>query len=346
MSPRAFTLLETLLAAALGAIIVVVAAGLMWSIQSTDRRLEVRYRQLAEIRGVRLTMERTFGSLLMSEQPIPNPPREQTTTTRWDHLKSLRRQSSEEIPPDRLRLGIVPGGVAPGLDVPLQRLEVVLSDPPVPSPRAQAAADAMVEQLLSASTSRRTSGRSETPADPRPQGSGKESTEGDSRRQASGEAERLAEQALPDEEADFAVRASRGAFELRPSLTDATGQSLELWWVPLARVGSRPDELDAAPVLDVPYRIARELRTMRWRVFRERQWSGDLAATWAEELPAYIEIELETTAGLTAKWLFEVGYARGPELRRRTIPSDPNAPARPTDPPDAPQAPPRAGGGK
>lgn len=346
MIPRAFTLLETLLAAALGSIVVLVAAGLMWSISATDRRLEVRYRQLAEIRGVRLTMERAFGSLLMSEQPIPNPPREQTNTLRWDHLKSLRQRGSEEIPPDRLRLGVSGGGVAPGLDVPLQRLEIVLTDPPVPSPKAQAAADAMVNQLLSASTSRRSSRRTPESGDAKAGGDDRNRREGDARTPGQGEADRLAEQAAQEEDADFAVRATRGAFELRPGMGDEVDSSLELWWVPLPRVGTSPDEVDAMSVLDEPYRIAKELRSMRWRVFRERVWHNELAATWSEELPAYIEVDVVTTGGLTANWLFEVGYARGPELRRRSTPADHNAPAVPTDSSGKPQTPPPAGGGK
>lgn len=341
MNQRAFTLLETLLAAALGSILVLVAAGLMWSIQSTDRRLEVRYRQLAELRGVRLTMERTLSSLLMSEQPVPSPPREQSNVSRWDYLKSLRLRESEEILPDRFRLRPGDSGVMPGVGVPVQRLEVVLTDPPVPSPKAQAAADAMVAQLLSASTSRRMSKKKERT----PTGEAGKASGADRRRVGDG----AIEPEPTDEEADFAVRATRGAFEVRPGiLREGEEPALELWWVPLPRVGSTFDEQETGGLLDDPYRLAKELRLIRWRVFREREWTEMLEATWAEELPAYIEMEIETTGGLKAKWLFEVGYARGPELRRRTPAPDPNAPATPVDESGRPGQTPRppAGGGK
>jgi hypothetical protein len=33
-------------------------------------------------------------------------------------------------------------------------------------------------------------------------------------------------------------------------------------------------------------------------------------------LPAYIEFQIQTSTGIRAEWMFEVGWAKGPEVRK------------------------------
>ena len=64
-----------------------------------------------------------------------------------------------------------------------------------------------------------------------------------------------------------------------------------------------------------PIVLAQGIRYFNVRVFRERQWTRMMEATYFQHLPAYVQVEVETTTGLWAKWLFEVGWLLGPETQ-------------------------------
>jgi hypothetical protein len=44
-----------------------------------------------------------------------------------------------------------------------------------------------------------------------------------------------------------------------------------------------------------------------------RQQLTELSATGLQDLPAYVEMKVSTASGLTANWMFEVGWTNGPE---------------------------------
>jgi hypothetical protein len=48
-------------------------------------------------------------------------------------------------------------------------------------------------------------------------------------------------------------------------------------------------------------------------VFHGREYHDEFAAEWADELPAYIELTMETADGLYAEWMFEIGWTSGGE---------------------------------
>lgn len=124
------------------------------------------------------------------------------------------------------------------------------------------------------------------------------------------------------------VRAFRGAFELRPmpvsqgDVDDARVQGVdveqawEMWWVPLPPrrdMDSTPSDYERAAAGE-PYLVASNLRFVKWMMFDDGEEKSAISSTWTAQLPAYIELSVETTAGLASKWMFEVDWGQGPEV--------------------------------
>ncbi|MEM9065424.1 MAG: prepilin-type N-terminal cleavage/methylation domain-containing protein [Planctomycetota bacterium] len=101
-------------------------------------------------------------------------------------------------------------------------------------------------------------------------------------------------------------RPIRGAFELRQ---EPSG----LWslvWRNLAVGGE--------PLRDVPEQtttLIEGLRSLEWLVFDDRRKQRNYSASRTADIPAYAECRLQTTAGHTALWLFEVVWQQGEEDR-------------------------------
>jgi hypothetical protein len=189
-----------------------------------------------------------------------------------------------------------------------QRIEIVLAESPVPSEITDAFAQARRIRLdadrrgMYRSTSAHAGSATEVIADPE----------------------------AADEEADYPdVRAFRGAFELRPrpapNAPAGTDQPRtprwELWWIPL------PTARDASAVRERfihgtgrdtagAFRVATDIEAFRARVFENRVWKDRYASLTSNQLPAYIEVDITMAAGISAHWLFEIGWAVGPEIRQ------------------------------
>lgn len=131
----------------------------------------------------------------------------------------------------------------------------------------------------------------------------------------------------------------RGAFEIRPMLTDANLEArrggnpvlYELWWSPLpaAKDTSKTSALSAnssAPTSTTiddprtveawgePVLLADNLVKCRWQFFSTGEKRSAHSAVWDKELPAYVEFEIQTKTGLYENWMFEIGWSKGPEL--------------------------------
>lgn len=131
----------------------------------------------------------------------------------------------------------------------------------------------------------------------------------------------------------------RGAFEIRPMLTDANLEArrggnpvlYELWWSPLpaAKDTSKTTALSAnssAPTTATiedprtveawgePVLLADNLVKCRWQFFSTGEKRSAHSAVWDKELPAYVEFEIQTKTGLYENWMFEIGWSKGPEL--------------------------------
>lgn len=103
--------------------------------------------------------------------------------------------------------------------------------------------------------------------------------------------------------------AVRGVLELRPERG-----AWALWWRPVNQFGepfrddfeSRRDEN--------ALRLAGGFNAFRWSIFHRNQRLPEFEATWSGDLPAYVELELSTTSGQYANWIFELGWTSAAEV--------------------------------
>jgi hypothetical protein len=271
---RGFTMVETLMAATLGAAVVVVCVGLFASMERTDRATSLRFDQTSALSRVHLVMRRTFGNVVMSDSsvrggPLGTAPAGTATAGTPETESAVRPRILLEKDSNANFSG---SGAAP------QRLEVVLSKAPVPpvlnTARGEAIAMAAYEPSVYAGPTIR--GVFELRPDP-----------------------------------PFAEARNWGVPGLDPRKTGWT-----LWWRPLphspegpagALFSMQPEEDPSA----VP--IASGLEMCRWLAFNKRKRGDAFTATQFQELPAYMELEIRTTTGLTANWMFEVDWINGPE---------------------------------
>lgn len=331
MNRRAFTLLEVVLALALGTVIVGVAWALMVSVDRADRSIEAAGNDALELERARLVMSRMSSSILMAPGSDPRKlaPKEGEEE---DKTKNRRRNRTginpdDPLPTPRIMLGpdLAAGGVMTpersildptllaermvpagelGTGVVPQRLEVVLVDPPVPTSFDKFEA---ARRVL-----RRNADRAQRVSDA---AAGAE------------DAEALADAAAEEPEPDVAVRAFRGIFQLRPETpTDvelarqARGEAVRprwrLEWQALMPRGTfAQDSTPPEAIVDGPPRvIARDLVYANWVFFDNGERKTLYEGTWGSDLPAYVELEAETSRGVRVNWMFEIGWAFGPEV--------------------------------
>jgi hypothetical protein len=320
MSRRGFTLLETALAAAIGGALVVIALMMFMGMERTSRLLSVRAEQGSDLAKVRLVMQRATLSFLVAPNPVR--PRPSATPARpADPNAPPEPTPAERILTPRIILEADPR--LAGLRMTrrndpevygVQRLEAVLMDSPVP----------------------------ESPRDFWGWAEGSTRRVDRTARDAGGDPGPGVEEALADE-AQAPVRAVRGAFEFWPQIGRGAQRDLEaireldgwsvekpllweLWWVPLQPRGEYLDDPPPPPlVLGDAYLIARNIRYARWTFFDDREHKVAFETALRQGLPAYVELEVETGAGLRAQFMFETDWAIGPET------------ARPLPPPGSPE---------
>jgi hypothetical protein len=137
------------------------------------------------------------------------------------------------------------------------------------------------------------------------------------------------------------MAATRGVFELRPdrltppsaaSATAAPDQGgFTLWWRPLPAqpTGDAGDPYAMDPTEDpAAVAVVSGLTNCRWLAFKtvtednkpkSRQLLDAMDVLQFQDLPAYIQMEVETAGGLTASWMFEVGWSNGPETTEEAV---------------------------
>ncbi|MDX2146065.1 MAG: hypothetical protein SFZ23_00980 [Planctomycetota bacterium] len=131
------------------------------------------------------------------------------------------------------------------------------------------------------------------------------------------------------ESAASQTAAIRGVFELRPAAErlrleglsewqiEESDPGLDLWWRqigPRQDVGEPNTTVDSGEPLSEPQLIATRLAYVKWRFFHRREWKTEHTGTWLDDLPAYVEMEVETSSGIAAKWLLEIGWIVGKEI--------------------------------
>lgn len=347
---RAFTLLEVMLAAILGTLVVVSAIGLFDLMRRSDDRQFERMALAQEIALTHATVERALTTLVLSDAPLPGNEKEMDERLRRfeqavDNNEPEPFDETEPIPRMILRPDENGQLMEFELDNRTQRMrtqtfEVTCLVPPVRGarpeermfdPEGDARRRAMTpEQRRRAAAEqderdrRRSRDRDQTRDEPR----------GDTDRAADAEDNRD-----EDEEEEDTVQIApgvRGVFELIPDhlepLGGATiqtarkpradvGQGLTLWWrelPPAIEPDASEDELarQQRRLLDWEGRrvpLIRGLSWLRWEVYRGDRFDTRTLATWQRELPAYVKLNFETVSGRRESWMFEIGWRNGPE---------------------------------
>lgn len=345
-----FTMLELVLAASLGAVVIIVVLGIFVQIERTEVLLARRTKDSNDLSNLRLVLERALSNFVMSTDPLPA--REQTgdgsSGSRFGATRNARDPNAP-MPVPRLiceydpsmagatmiRLG---GGDWAPDSTRVQRVEVVVADSPVPEDerdiflragsreallgarKAYVRGDLTKRRKEAERASRTNENPSSDPRNPQDEKAATPDNNTDKNAADTGDEESGGEVAP--------VRAVRGAFELRPQQptpaqireAEASGveppRAWEMWWVPLpprANGSSAPSAEDILSRGDA-FVIASNLRYVQWTLFDDNERKSSLNATWEQQLPAYIEVAVETTSGLNANWMFEVDWGRGPEV--------------------------------
>jgi hypothetical protein len=273
-SRRAFSVIEVVLAGAIGAIIVATAVGLLLSIEKTDRRLDLRHQQEVQLARTRTMLQRAMTSLVMEDKSQAA-------------FQPDERTGKPAQPPPPARFSLHPsesqGAVRlfrmarlKGVDMgDAQKLEVVVDRPPRPlgsdlehklglmdGTRSQDAFGALLVASVNRSAHR-------------------------------GTFELWPDATLP------ATREAEAAWFTTTGMT--------LWWIP----SDEPGEFGVVPGA-VP--LVSGLISCQWRVFHDKEQKHDFESTWVVELPSYVEFECRTSSGIHANWMFEVMWTEGPEF--------------------------------
>lgn len=367
---RAFTLIETLLAATLGSLVLLVVVGLVAVLDRTETGSVDRLARTNEMEQAQTVIRRSLGSLAMAGGSAPVSTRSQQAGRAGEPPPEVPGQVTFTPTP---RLILAPMGTDPllaaqtavgvtttttGTDETVsvgagelslkgagaQRLHIALTSLPLPEQAF------VVPGAVARSTRRALTGEVE-----------------DAEAQAERETAQAGEtpEETPTEETDATegeddgsdselVPIFWGVFELTPPgpapVDRLTGEQSDedsregwtLWWRQIeppvnpsaaaligaaalmdSESGQTPTTtsvpagapgISAGLLVDprmdptaVP--LIRGLEMCHWSVYRGRKLMPDYAATYSGELPAYVQLEIRTTSGVYANWMFEVGWA-------------------------------------
>ncbi|MCA9287697.1 MAG: prepilin-type N-terminal cleavage/methylation domain-containing protein, partial [Phycisphaerales bacterium] len=272
---RAFTLVEVVLALALGTLVVLGASSVIGMLNRGDTTLRDRFDQTHALAKGQIVFRRIFSTIVMSNEDKPASYIVQNARAATEEMRTRAAQEAAaglELPPVRFqvqpdtRWDNYARGMTTGDGTPFtpQRIEIVVSQPP------------LVASLQ-------------------------------------------AREVLENRDSGNIIRAS---LEVRPSRTRAGDFCWAVWWVPLieTELGWVPQTDDTGIVLGD--KVMDGLRSIRWTVFDDRTRKQEYAAIWYEDLPAYVEVELTTTSGLYANWMFDISWFIGPDSPASTLPPE------------------------
>ena len=115
-----------------------------------------------------------------------------------------------------------------------------------------------------------------------------------------------------------ALQGYRAAIELRPR---EDGRGKELWWVPLPPQ-DMPDSIRFLErTLPEPTLLCANVASLKWTGFMDHQRLDHIRAIESRQFPAYVELEITTTGGLYASWMFELGWTPGSETGMSDAPA-------------------------
>lgn len=103
--------------------------------------------------------------------------------------------------------------------------------------------------------------------------------------------------------------ATRGAFELVPGRATEDGRTL---WTLVWRTFGPAIPEGHAPAMPIPVPepvvLAEDLVSARWQVFHKMERKPEFSAFAYIDMPAYVELEMQTSTGLVAGWMFEISF--------------------------------------
>jgi prepilin-type N-terminal cleavage/methylation domain-containing protein len=230
---RAFTLIEVLMAATLGAVVAGACFGLFATIQRADAKSKERTASVEAMSRLHRTLQKTLRTILLDLPKAPMPP------------------GSPDADPPKTRVAL--SETSDGM----QRLEVTLSQPPILG-------------LIAGK-----------PVDPITR-----------------------------------YQPVRGVFEMRrpttaASLRSGTAAPVELWWSPY-QVGTD------TPIPNSSVKVADSMQSLQFRFAKtndQKQLEKMANVSFADwgQIPAYVEVQVQTIDGNKAQWMFEVSGSTGME---------------------------------
>lgn len=305
MNRRGFTILELTLASGVATVVIAAAFALFQTVDRADRKLEGKFERAAEIERTRRAFQNAFASIATSERPRPRTspgssgartPAQGSSGDAAGEEKLARLQGGAKggesggeapsgdsvAPPPPPRVSLTPD-TGPDSDpfvsvTGAQRLELVLTNSPVPVMKREGAEQARMALAEKAGDDKRVN-----------------PTEEGGARAIRGV---------------FSLKPQLGppAKDVKPDFLDR--QLMELWWTPLPPAQEDPtaEPLPLSFSAGYPVKLCSEVARCTWRVFKEGQWADQFNAVWLTDLPAYAEVQIDFGNGSSFKWLMEVDY--------------------------------------
>ncbi|MBX3362608.1 MAG: hypothetical protein KF705_14390 [Phycisphaeraceae bacterium] len=305
---RSFTLIETMLAASLGALVLVGILGVAALVDRSETGSSTRLARTSELEQAQTVIRRALGSLAMAGGSAP-----MQQQGRQGSQNSTAPAATTPTYTPTPRLVLAPMDIDPfaaaamgeeisGLRAGPQRVQFALTMLPLPE-RAFVAPTGLLSGGMGMSVGTAPSSRSASEREEEPPIE-EETGEGESA------------------ESSEMVPIFWGALELTPP--DLLSESPEqegwtLWWRQIAQppnptagletFAAQPPRI-ADPRMD-PSAVAlvRGIASCKWSVYKGRELLPAHAATYSSELPAYMQLEIRTVAGVYANWMFELGWA-------------------------------------
>ncbi|MBO6512584.1 MAG: type II secretion system protein [Phycisphaerales bacterium] len=301
-STRAFTLVELTLAIVVASLVMLGVTGVFAAARSMDRIFSNQYENSTQLNIAQMTIRRALLSLQIEEDQRVNP----------NDSAGVNTEAAGEIEP-RPRIILETDPIFdnyPGEWKP-QRLEVVLSAPPIALNMAtKAAAWARINDRdadsLDFSSTDASGGILRSVFELRPDGS----------REAIMRRVGIMD---PDQEADERYLQSLQALQ--------SGRAVEgwtLWWRPILyteslylRDGGIPLEDTAGTEDEIRFRLAgaiplvSDIDLCSWTVYKSDEKINEYEALSMSSLPAYAEFELLLNSDQYATWMFEIDWVLG-----------------------------------
>lgn len=308
---RGFTLLEAMLASALAGLVAMGVLSVLYTAERVDRVSRRVLDRSAMVANTQRVQQQAFLNLLLADASVRDDVLqelgiEDSPTGEEQSFAGTDRRLESEDPTKRSRLILEEdpyvsregGGV---LGPAPQRLEVVLTRPPVPS------------GLVSFYSTTETSSLENEETYTEPAGG----LRGVFEVRRDGQRERFMEKL------GWVLMDPGHAMEMRRA-DDRLEEGWSLWWRPMSyeeveelASGQEPTDQVTASRLAQSVRLASGLSTVGWSIFADRQDKTEFRAIAAADVPGYAKLYLESERGLYAELMFEMGWKVG---------DDPNAP--------------------